>query len=283
MLPPTVASPLKHPFFSELLGAVLEAATDRQLDTMVFAGRPGNRNPAKSPLAPLHDGRCDGLLLFYRPQDDELIPAILSARVPCVLVSDWRDDPRLACVDVDNIASGRMMANHLLDLGHRRISIVGNSLKERFASLRAIGFRQALELRGVAIDEEDDELGDIMFDVVTLVERLKILMSKPIGSRPTALMCLSDDVAASVCQVLSSIGYSVPDQISVSGFNDDAFSRRQHPPVTTVRHPYLRLGEVAIDMLIHQIEGDDKSSPEKVMLETELVVRGSTAPAVLFL
>ena len=278
VLPPTSEPPLRNPFFSALLGGVLEAATLRHRNVMVFTSQTGEEAQRSRSLAHMRDGRCDGLIVFYQPSDNDILPTLLSSHVPCVLVSDWRDDPRLPCVDVQNEAATYGAADYLLELGHRRIAFLATEWHGLFSQQRVDGYHRALRERGLPGRAGLLVTGLRSWDVPTIFSRVEELMRLPDAQRPTALMCPSDDIAAACLAALARLGRRVPEDVSVTGFNDDDNARRQHPALTTVRQPYLQLGEAALDLLLERIAGGDEAPARKLRLPTELVVRGSTGP-----
>ncbi len=278
VLPPSVESPLRNPFFSALLDGVLEAAGERRLNVMVFTAQTEEGGPGSRSLGPMRDGRCDGLLVFYQPPGNDILHALLAARIPCALVSDWRDDPRLPCVDVENEAAAFGMAEHLLGLGHRRIALLATDPLSDFARRRIAGFRRALRARGLPETEDSLVTGLAPWDAPSVFARIDALMRRPRNERPTALMCLGDDLAAVCLTGLLRAGLRVPKDVSLTGFNDDVNATRQHPALTTVRQPYLSLGGCAVDLLLERIAAGADAPARKLRLPTELIVRGSTAP-----
>ena len=274
VLPPSMRSPLREPFFAALLEGVLTAANERGLDTIVFTSR---RDDQDLYLAKLRDGRCDGLLVFYQPPPDNVVPNLLDAARPLVLIDDRRDDARLSCVEVENHESAATMTRHLLELGHRRIALLGFGEELHYSRQRVEGYRQALEVAGVAYDPSLVSLNQPSWLPGAIAQRVEELMALPTGERPTALFCLEDDIASGVMACLNRQGLRVPDDVSVAGFNDDGTAERQHPPLTTMRQPYEQIGVHAIDLLLDQIS-DIACRGRKVTLPTTLMVRGSTAP-----
>ena len=275
VLPPTDESPLRNSFFSALLDGVLEAATGANLDTMVFTSRPswGSR----SYLSKLRDGRCDGLILFHQPSDSEIIPALLDASVPSVMVGGWREDPRLPCVDVENTESFYQMTQYLLGLGHRRIALLSAGQELYFVPPRITGFRRAFESNGLIPDETLIITAVEAWKPELVIHWVDALLALSREMRPTALCCTSDDTAQLVLSALGRRGVQVPEEISVTGFNDDINALRQQPPLTTMRQPYEGIGTCAIALLRERI-ADPSVPARKVNLPTELVRRGSTAP-----
>jgi DNA-binding LacI/PurR family transcriptional regulator len=94
----------------------------------------------------------------------------------------------------------------------------------------------------------------------------------------TGIICASDPQALGAIRAVRRAGLSVPDDVSVVGFDDSAFINCTHPPLTTVRQPIESMGRAAVTMLVNQIDRTAFTA-EELLYEPELVVRGSTAPA----
>jgi LacI family transcriptional regulator len=274
VLTPGQSSPIDSPFFGVLFNGILKAAAARHQNVTLVVGE--TWESADKSLPRFRDGRCDGLLIFYQPEGSDLIPALLGAGVPTVLVNDRRDDPRASWVDVENFASSRTATEHLLSLGHTRLAFLAEYSALTFVPARQEGFFAAIEAAGlprsagrvVYTGFHGDEIG----------RSVDALMDCPAAQRPTALFCVADGVAAQAIAALARRGLRVPHDVSVVGFNDDAAATRVHPELTTMRQPYDRIGAEAVSLLLEQI-ADPTRRGRHAVLPTELIVRGSTGPA----
>lgn len=276
VLPPSGnGSALRDSLFSSLLEGVLEAATERHRNTMVFTGQ--TWQDARSSLSKFRDGRCDGLILFYQPAESDMIPSLLDADVPFVLVNDRRDDARLSWVDVDNEPSARIMTEYLLDRGHKRIALLTQNTNFAYIQPRIDGYQAALEASGISYDENLVVKDQYSWLPESIAAGVDSLLALPKDKRPTALFCTTDDIAISAMTVLYQRGIRVPEDISVAGFNDDSNAIQQHPPLTTMRQPYLQLGGQAVDFLLLQVD-DISHRGRTAAIPAELVTRGSTMP-----
>jgi DNA-binding LacI/PurR family transcriptional regulator len=273
VLPPGSTSPIRAPFFSALVDGIFQAAAERRQNITVFTGHRW-RNAQES-LPYYRDGRCDGLLLCFQLPESDIVTALLDARIPMVTLNDIHDDPRATTVDVDNIAGAREMTAYLLSIGHRNIGLICGLASLNFVAPRIEGYKRALSAAGVPFDPALVAAGESTRR--SIAEQVDTLLTLPIARRPTALFCLSDGLATDTFIALAARGVRIPQEISVAGFNDDGSASWHEPPLTTMRQPFVDLGERAIDLLIERIK--DPSLPAVVeFLKTELVVRGSTAP-----
>ncbi len=110
------------------------------------------------------------------------------------------------------------------------------------------------------------------------MEGARVAAAKLIERGVTGIVCASDVLALGTIRAARRMGLAVPEQISVVGFDDSAFMTCTDPPLTTVRQPIETMGQAAVDLLVTQIEGAGVT-PDELLFEPELVVRGSTAAA----
>jgi DNA-binding LacI/PurR family transcriptional regulator len=240
-------------------------------------------------VIPARDLALDGALIYSCKPESVARDWLLRRKLPLVLVD--QDPVRgVGTVNVDDAGGARAAAQHLLDLGHRRIGIVTRSVDGTagvitdLASAQA-GHPQRERMRGwlaalrdagveptvaVAPDSSD----------ATVAEITRGLLSGP--ERPSALLCFSDVVAFGAIAAAADLGLSVPDDLSVVGFDDTPAARRSSPSLTTVRQDVGEKGRAAAQALVMAIaraRGTSKARPRHVLLPAGLVVRRSTGPA----
>ena len=212
----------------------------------------------------------DGVVLTPPLSDDlELIATLRDAGVLFVrIAADAAPDQGMR-VYMDEREAGRAMTDYLLSVGHRRIGMVKGHPEHRAAAARFDGYRQALAGAGIAFDPALTRQG--YFDVRSGIEAGTALLG--LAKRPTAIFAANDDMALGVMMAARNAGLSIPDDLSLAGFDDTPMSRAIWPPLTTVRQPIEAMGETAADLIIGRAHRDDP-----VKLDFELVVRGSTGP-----
>jgi LacI family xylobiose transport system transcriptional regulator len=178
-----------------------------------------------------------------------------------------------ASVGATNWSGAVAATRHLLNLGHRRIGLIGGppdwlSARERLEACRA-----AMETAGVPVDPRMVRSGRFFFeDGLSLAGELLAL-----PDRPTAVLCGNDLQALGVYEAARQAGLRIPDDLSVVGFDGIGVTNWCGPPLTTVRQPFREMGAAAATLLLTLISGQ---APEQIRVElpTTLVVRGSTAP-----
>jgi DNA-binding LacI/PurR family transcriptional regulator len=229
----------------------------------------------------------DGFIAYCDIPDDERLSVIERRGLPMIVV----DGPVRAGyphVGVDDRGAARIAAQHLLDLGHRRIDVVSMPLipdgfegpagPERQVAARfhcnrerLLGYREALEGAGVdwatvRVEERVPHGRDAgRRTAAALLDR---------ADRPTALLAMSDELAIGAIQAADERGIDVPGELSVVGFDDTAAASQARPALTTIWQPHREKGETAARLLL---DGADPGADR--IMPTELVVRASTAPA----
>jgi DNA-binding LacI/PurR family transcriptional regulator len=262
---------LRDPATVELLHGVAAGCEQRGLG-LTLVPRIEGRDAAL-----IQSALVDGFILYSAPEADARLAAVQERRVPYVLV-DFPPGAGERTVNVDDRGGARAIAKHLADLGHRDFGIVlpfdkpGATAAE--AEAKAVWHLHAERLAGWR-----EGLGDIDWSAIPVATasggdretgRLAAakLLDRP--DRPTAILALYDQLALGVLDAAEERGIAVPSELSVTGFDDVPEARLAS--LTTVSQPHDRKGAEAVRLLL------DETGPEGIRLETELVIRSSTAP-----
>jgi LacI family transcriptional regulator len=273
IVPAVNAFVTKSPYFAAVFDGILEVAMRERQDTMLFTGHLWSEDGGHLPA--FYDRRCDGLLLISTAVDSGSVPALLKTDIPFILVNDNCDDSRVSVVGVDNVAAARRMVEYLLEQGHRRIAMLSGFATVGNVAERLRGYQEAIAAAGVTPDPALILPGTYLEE--SGYERAHTLMALPPNRRPTALFCGNDLIALGAMQALAELGISVPDEVSVAGFDDIPPAVASRPSLTTVRQPMHQVGVRATEILLEQIR-HGLPSGRKEVLPTELVFRDSVAP-----
>lgn len=214
--------------------------------------------------------RVDGLVFGDAHSDDPFLAELDARHVPFVLVS--RSHPGFDSVTCDDLAGGRLVGNHLADLGHRRIGIVAGQAYASTGRERASGCLEALSDRGIAVSRS--MVVNSTFDVAGGREAALRLMQRK--EPPTAIFAVNDSTAIGVMGALRDLGVAVGKEVAVVGFNDISIAGEMPVPLTTVRSPLVEMGRVAAQLLISRLGGDLSSRGRHVRLAPRLMVRESS-------
>jgi LacI family transcriptional regulator len=223
-----------------------------------LAGRPG----------------IDGALLILPPEPREAIIELQGQRLPFVVVDPRRPLPSdIPAVSAAHAAGARKLTSHLVELGHRRIGVIGGPTQWLAADARLAGHAAALAEVGVLPSRE------LQRSVQPTTEHgyraAGELLDLP--ERPTALVGFNDKIAVGALRAAAERGLCVPSDLSVTGFDDIDVSRATQPTLTTVRQPLQEMGRMAVTLLMRLLNSHEYDALH-VELATELVIRESTAP-----
>ena len=215
--------------------------------------------------------RVDGIIVTASRVGALYVPMMERMNVPVVLLNNQHPSEFAHSVLINNVEASLEVTRHLIGLGHRRIAYIGDQYGHQSDTERLSGYRRALEEAGIEFDPGRVVHGD----------------GKPEGGRhamaqlmtlhklPTAVFCYNDMSALGAMWQIRSCGLRIPEDISVTGFDDLYISQYLDPPLTTVRQPMQQMGRMAMETLLHIFEGADHT--HNLRVEGQLIVRGSTA------
>ncbi|MDX1934900.1 MAG: LacI family DNA-binding transcriptional regulator [Capsulimonadales bacterium] len=255
-------------FIFELLHGVTEAANRTGYDLMLHTkALPG----VTEEVGALTDGRADGVLLL-RDLGDPLIAELAARHFPAVCLFSRTDEPDACFVDCDNVSGGRLVAEHLLELGHRRLCFVGGSssssaVQDRWQGLFEVATPAGAEVTRCTVYHANGDFTPLR----------EIMQRK---DAPTAIFVWSDDVAVSTMNRLREWGFRVPEEVSVVGFDGlESLCERSVPRLTSVRQPIYEIAEQAMRLLVARIR-QEEGIETQILLSPELIRRDSCAPVI---
>ena len=247
----------------------------------------GDENNDKEDNSAAYDGvtslidhsRIDGVILLPPACVDSAVLDIVREKgIPCVRIagSPARDiNLRVGC---DSFAGAYDMTNHLLSLGHTNLAIIKGPAHYSSSALRYEGFVSALRDSGIPLPDTHIKVGN--YDVDSgLAAALELLTQK---NRPTAIFASNDSMAAGALSAAQKLGISVPEQLSVGGYDGAPVSDAVWPKITTIWQPMKAMGKSSVELLDTYIRQNESDAPDnlqpKVMLDYKLKVKQSTAP-----
>jgi LacI family transcriptional regulator len=214
---------------------------------------------------------ADGVVLVGAEHHPGVVPLLVAQRVPFVYTWTYEPDATVATIGFDNRNAMRRLTEHLLDLGHKRIAMIGGiSAGNDRAAARIAGFQDAVGARKVA-PAAIVQRGYTVQDGRAAARAL--LGLRP---RPSALVCGNDILAFGALAEAQAMGVDVPRALSITGFDDLDLASHITPPLTTMRVPSAAMGRMAAEHLLARIA--QRETSHAVALEVELIVRGSTGP-----
>ena len=215
----------------------------------------------------------DGIVLVGELHHPEVFEAIERHRIPYVNLWTYNPDSKYSCIGLDHIKAGKKIAKHLLDLGHTEFGVISGFQKNNDrAILRLQGFQQAIEAAGLSLPKNR------IIECRYSVEQGNAALHKLLDKHPeiTAISCGNDILALGALSGARERGISVPDQLSIVGFDNLELIAYLSPALTTINSPSKRMGDQAADYLIRQIQ-NEKTSMERKELKADLIIRDTTA------
>lgn len=261
-----------NPSAVQRVRGIVEGLSSSKYDLMVFDIESEDRQRRAFELFDRGD-RADGLLVVSTLPPEREVERLLAADIPCVLIDAVH--PSFPSIAVDDVLGGEMATRHLIELGHRRIALIGDPPPEfRFdwSRDRTCGYERALANTGIDVRDDYVREGTRLPHVARAIATE--LLSLP--ERPTAVFAASDTQAIGVLEAARGLGIDVPGQLSVIGFDDIEVAG--YVGLTTVRQPLLESGRRGAKLLLDALAGRTVA-PLRELLPLELVGRGTTGPA----
>jgi LacI family transcriptional regulator len=268
-----VFNDLDSPWAVEIIRGVEEAAHVAGVGTVVSAIH-RQAGSTRQWLSNVRARASDGAVLVTTSLDPLLHAELRSLRVPAVVIDPAGvPDLDVPTIGSNNWAGGVSATQHLVGLGHRRIAHVSGRPTLWCSRARLDGYRAELQAAGLPPDADLVVEGDFDFESGFRAGRRLLDLPEP----PTAVFAGSDQMALGVIEALRRARLSVPEDVSVVGFDDLPLVRWTSPPLTTVGQPLVAMGGLAVHTVLRLVRGERLEST-RVELATKLVVRDSTAP-----
>jgi LacI family xylobiose transport system transcriptional regulator len=255
----------------EIITGVERVARQHRLGVVV-SGLDWCHTPGRGWIEDMLTRRPAGLITAFCSPTPAQRQQLRARGIPYVVVDPVAEPADVPSVAASNWTGGLDATRHLLDLGHRRIGIIAGPPQALLSRARTDGYRAALDAAGVAASPELIRSGEFRIDEG--IDHTHALLDLP--DPPTALFACSDGYAVGVYKAAHERGIRIPDELSVVGFDDIPPVSWLMPPLTTVRQPLAGMAEEAAMMVIALARGEPLPRT-RVVLATELVVRGSTA------
>lgn len=264
-----------NPFFTDMMCGVEDEASKNGYSVILCNS---GEDPARENLHlnMLFSRRVDGVLLGgVNPEGQH---EVIRRRFPLVLVDRIPPRFRGPGVVMDNVMAAFEATSYLIGLGHTRIAIIAGNLAISTGSDRMEGFRKALQEANLSLRQEYCKAGEFLFQKACECASDLFKLKEP----PTAILCCNNKMTLGLMRTAAEMGFRIPEQVSVVGFDDFDWAGSFSPRLTTIRQPAYQMGQRAMEMLCGEIqrsmEGAIESSPGLVILKSELCIRDSSGP-----
>jgi LacI family transcriptional regulator len=224
-------------------------------------------------VATITRGLADGLLLVLPRNSSQYIDSLRARTFPYILIDHQGKGDDERSVGATNWQGACDATRYLVQLGHRRIGFVTGDMELGCSADRLAGYRQVLAEYGLPVDPRLISPGDFFQPSGFAAGQALLSLPHP----PTAIFASNDEMALGVMAAAIERGLSIPDDLSIIGFDDTPRAGLAYPALTTVRQPLEEMGRTATRMLIQLID-DPHLQIEQVQLQTKLILRGSCRP-----
>lgn len=258
----------QDPLMMQMLEGVESECTARGYNLLLSTPRLTEDGPDASYQQLIQSGYMDGMIAIDNVPLASVTKPALKRNIPAVVIGHHKAD---YSVRGDDQAGGAQAMNHLLELGHHNIGIITVREETNFSiSARLRGIRQAAKEHNLDYAVLPVATGD--FSVPGGARATEALIHE--HPELTALICLNDRMALGAIQKLNDLGLTVPDDVSVIGYDNITISAYSSPPLTTIDQQATELGRTAARTLF-DVFAEEQPSP--VVLPTKLILRASTA------
>ena len=257
-------------FSAEVLNGIEEISKMYNYD-ILLANTYSERELEIKNINLLRAKQVEGIVMICWDIDQEIVNLLENSGIPAVYISKTTRDFDIYNVSTQNAPATKDMTQFLIDKGHKKISLLRTNYHiSNLADSRLQGYKEALSENGIEYDENlVKSCGTTYNDGYSTT---KDLLAE--GKKPDAIFVTSDEAAIGCINACFDLGYKVPEDISVAGFNDVKFAKMYRPKLTTVYQPLFDMGAVAIRMVIKMIKGQ-KIGEKKVELPYRIVDRES--------
>lgn len=261
-----------NPHFAALASAI-ERACQKAGYTLSLGNTLGDYEQEKRHLELFRRQRVDGMILDLVGTTPEYVERIRKAiNVPTVLIDRRPQGLKCDAVLLANYHAGRMITDYLVRSGHREIAILIGELDYSTSVDRLQGYLDVLAENGIARREEFILQG--MFDVEPAYEATMQMLSR--GHRPTAIVCINNQMIIGAMKALRDQGFRCPEDISIAGIDDLPTAEVFSPTLTVVVQPTVEMGERAVANVLARLNGEAPEEPVIMECEPHLIVRNST-------
>lgn len=273
-----VVTSISDPFVGRVVRGIEDVAQAAGINVLLSVS---NNDPQREMIVidTFHRRRVDGVISAASQISGPYTQRLAQIKMPTVLINQQADADaeQLHSVEVDDYAGARQAVGHLLTLGHRSIAYLGAGNRPRSNRRRMAGYRDMLSAAEIPASEVWIKTAppEHRYNTDDVADG-QALLTELVGSGVTAVFCYNDMIAVGTLLACRELGVAVPEQLSVVGFDDTEIARYVTPALTTIHQPKLRLGELAMTMLLDILEG---RPVQNHVLPTELVQRASSGHA----
>lgn len=261
---------MKHPFFSAVIESFRKHA-EREGYDLIFASR-NLRNRDISYLEHFLYRAVDGIIVVCSDSQDAQVQDLINSELPVVVIDMMQDN--CSAVYSDNIHGGILAVNYLYSLGHTNIAHIAGDTSNYAGMARIQGYQKAMSELNLSI-KEGYLINGGLFSILEGKQAMEKLLN--LEERPTAVFVAGDHMAIGAFEAIKERGLTIPEDISVIGFDNIEMASYVTPKLTTIKQDTEIMGNYAAELLMKQIGQKKKITTSKIV-PVELIIRDSCAP-----
>ncbi len=272
VIPAGAGATFSDPYFSQVIQGVSNTCNQQDYSLMLWLSDLEHERRILHHLS--NNNLMDGVVVSFTLANDPIVEMLSSGQLPFVIIGHH---PSLAInsVDIDHLDAAQLATRHLLEHGYQRIATISGPHNQIAGQDRLQGFKQTLEDANLfdselVIEGDFTEAGGYA------------AMQKLLPRQPQAIFAANDMMAAGAYRVIYEAGLKIPEDIAIIGFDDLPIAGQLDPPLTTIRQPLHRMGQLAVERLIEMvieqrrdIARDYQTPPRQFTLAPELIIRQS--------
>lgn len=263
---------LENPFYSRLTRGVVITAERKNYSVIVCESR-FDKIIGEKYISMLLERGIDGLLIATLDISSNLVNRLNRKKIPFVLITTKLDIPNINYVMANDYHGGKLAAEYIIKLGHKNIAFLKGpdvfSSNERLSAYTDVMKKNNLNIKDYFITKELFDQKDGYEATLKLLTKYKDI---------TAIIAINDHIAIGAMDAIRELGLSIPEDISIIGYDDINITKLLNVPLTTIHYPKYRCGVAATEVLISNLNKKSSKKGKKIILETTLVVRESCAP-----
>jgi len=271
-----IVSNISDPFFSEILNGI-EASAQAGGYSLFIAASQHDPIKERQIVQTMMEQRTDGVIICSSSFSPEHGRQLLSYGFPVVVVNHQGSESFNYSIYHDDVDGSSQITRHLISLGHKRIAYLGNSQSGRTTQDRLHGFLDVMS-------EADLEVPNSFIHHVEggdpILGQKSVEYFTRLTPKPTAIVCFNDMLAIGVLKGCEVAGFRVPEDLSVTGFDNITYSAFTTPCLTTFDQPKFSIGQEAAQLLLDLLRAEDgiiKDTPNVKILKGKLLIRGTTS------
>jgi DNA-binding LacI/PurR family transcriptional regulator len=269
-----ILSDIKNPFYTLALGGLEQVLSQQSLSVLICNSNLSQDRENDFISLMLSEGVA-GLIISPVQEKSQALADAAQDGLPIVVIDRRMSKPKVDVVLADNQHGAYVAIRRFIELGHRRIGILNGPQHLTSGRERYAGFLQAMDEAGLPVDADLVKFGDYQLEKGYSLTR-ELLEGVQL---PIALFVANNLMTIGALNAIHELGYKIPSEVAVIGFDDLPWAMSLNPPLTTIAQPTLDIGVNAAELLLNRLANPQRPA-RTVVLETELIVRASCGSAV---